>query len=179
MIVLRRRCADLTVFHYAQICVVHDDMRHYEPKEKADMVISELLGGFGCNELSPECLDASTHKLMKRKCLLLIQVYLSSAQCIVYPSKYTNFLIPFISIPTSVAIERESITGLFSYRDLLFNISCPFELSAFSMNGTLPKRLIDSKSIPTIICPSSNSIIRDVCLFILFLCPTVYSFHFR
>lgn len=29
-------------------------MRTYEPEEKADILVSELLGGFGDNELSPE-----------------------------------------------------------------------------------------------------------------------------
>lgn len=31
-------------------------MRDWEPPEKADVIISELLGSFGDNELSPECL---------------------------------------------------------------------------------------------------------------------------
>lgn len=41
-------------------------MRDFRPSEqdKADIVISELLGSFGDNELSPECLDGALH-LMK------------------------------------------------------------------------------------------------------------------
>lgn len=32
-------------------------MRDWNPPEKADIIVSELLGSFGDNELSPECLD--------------------------------------------------------------------------------------------------------------------------
>jgi len=37
--------------------VVASDMRDYNPDIKAHIVVSELLGSFGDNELSPECLD--------------------------------------------------------------------------------------------------------------------------
>lgn len=42
-----------------QVTVVSTDMRHWEPPEKADIIVSELLGSFGDNELSPECLDGA------------------------------------------------------------------------------------------------------------------------
>lgn len=35
------------------------DMRHLSVPEKADILVSELLGSFGDNELSPECLDGA------------------------------------------------------------------------------------------------------------------------
>ena len=34
-------------------------MRKFDPPEKADILVSELLGSFGDNELSPECLDGA------------------------------------------------------------------------------------------------------------------------
>ena len=34
-------------------------MRTWEAPEKADILVSELLGSFGDNELSPECLDGA------------------------------------------------------------------------------------------------------------------------
>lgn len=37
--------------------VVEADMRSWQPKEKADIIATELLGSFGDNELSPECID--------------------------------------------------------------------------------------------------------------------------
>ncbi len=36
--------------------VVPTDMREWSTQMKADIMVSELLGSFGCNELSPECL---------------------------------------------------------------------------------------------------------------------------
>lgn len=39
--------------------VVAADMRKWEATEKADILVSELLGSFGDNELSPECLDGA------------------------------------------------------------------------------------------------------------------------
>ena len=37
--------------------VVSCDMRYWDAPHKADLVVSELLGSFGDNELSPECID--------------------------------------------------------------------------------------------------------------------------
>lgn len=34
-------------------------MREWDAPEKADILVSELLGSFGDNELSPECLDGA------------------------------------------------------------------------------------------------------------------------
>ena len=39
--------------------VVSCDMREWQAPEKADILVSELLGSFGDNELSPECLDGA------------------------------------------------------------------------------------------------------------------------
>ena len=35
------------------------DMRLWQAPEPADVLVSELLGSFGDNELSPECLDGA------------------------------------------------------------------------------------------------------------------------
>ena len=42
-----------------QVEVVSCDMREWAAPEKADILVSELLGSFGDNELSPECLDGA------------------------------------------------------------------------------------------------------------------------
>uniref|UniRef100_A0A1A9ZYR9 Protein arginine N-methyltransferase n=1 Tax=Glossina pallidipes TaxID=7398 RepID=A0A1A9ZYR9_GLOPL len=39
------------------------DMREFSPPEQADILVSELLGSFGDNELSPECLDCAQRLL--------------------------------------------------------------------------------------------------------------------
>lgn len=49
-----------------RVTVVSSDMREFNPPEKADILVSELLGSFGDNELSPECLDGA-QKFLKSK----------------------------------------------------------------------------------------------------------------
>uniref|UniRef100_A0A0B7AFA1 Protein arginine N-methyltransferase n=1 Tax=Arion vulgaris TaxID=1028688 RepID=A0A0B7AFA1_9EUPU len=63
--------------------VVSCDMRDWEAPEKADILVSELLGSFGDNELSPECLDGA-------------QRYLKD-DGISIPEKYTSYLAPLMS----------------------------------------------------------------------------------
>ncbi|CAG0884407.1 unnamed protein product [Cyprideis torosa] len=58
------------------VTLVHCDMRVWDPPEKADIVISELLGSFGDNELSPECLDGA-NKVFKPDGISIPQAYTS------------------------------------------------------------------------------------------------------
>lgn len=58
-------------------------MRYWEAPEKADIIVSELLGSFGDNELSPECLDGA----QKFLCHDGISI----------PSQYTSFICPIQS----------------------------------------------------------------------------------
>ncbi|KAJ3368146.1 Protein arginine N-methyltransferase 5 [Allomyces arbusculus] len=46
-----------------QVEVVFADMRTWQAPEPCDILVSELLGSFGDNELSPECLDGVQHVL--------------------------------------------------------------------------------------------------------------------
>jgi type II protein arginine methyltransferase len=47
------------------VSLFYGDMRSVELPQKIDILISELLGSFGDNELSPECLDGAM-RFMKR-----------------------------------------------------------------------------------------------------------------
>lgn len=49
----------------SQVKLVYSDMRSFAPREKADIIVSELLGSFGDNELSPECLDGVMRTLKR------------------------------------------------------------------------------------------------------------------
>ena len=60
--------------------IVAADMRHWEAPQKADILVSELLGSFGDNELSPECLDGA-------------QQFLKEGGVSI-PQSYTSFLHP-------------------------------------------------------------------------------------
>lgn len=63
-----------------RVTIVNGDMRFWKPEQKCDILVSELLGSFGDNELSPECLDGA-------------QEYLKE-DGISIPSSYTSFLSP-------------------------------------------------------------------------------------
>jgi type II protein arginine methyltransferase len=41
-------------------------MRHWNPTELSDIMVSELLGSWGDNELSPECLDIAQERCLKK-----------------------------------------------------------------------------------------------------------------
>uniref|UniRef100_A0A4W5KMC8 Protein arginine N-methyltransferase 5 n=1 Tax=Hucho hucho TaxID=62062 RepID=A0A4W5KMC8_9TELE len=58
-----------------QVTVVSCDMREWVAPEKADIIISELLGSFGDNELSPECLDGAQNFL---KAIHIMVIYFAS-----------------------------------------------------------------------------------------------------
>lgn len=60
--------------------VIAADMRRWEATEKADILVSELLGSFGDNELSPECLDGAQRFLQPHG--------------ISIPFSYTSYLSP-------------------------------------------------------------------------------------
>ena len=55
-------------------------MRNWNPPELADLLVSELLGSFGDNELSPECLDGA-QRLLKPNGVSI-------------PTSYTSYLSP-------------------------------------------------------------------------------------
>ncbi|OAY67846.1 Protein arginine N-methyltransferase 5 [Ananas comosus] len=62
------------------VTIVSSDMRSWDAPEKADILVSELLGSFGDNELSPECLDGAQRFL--------------KPDGISIPSSYTSFIQP-------------------------------------------------------------------------------------
>ncbi|KAL0372016.1 UNVERIFIED_CONTAM: protein arginine N-methyltransferase 1.5 [Sesamum calycinum] len=62
------------------VTIVSSDMRNWDAPERADILVSELLGSFGDNELSPECLDGAQRFLKE--------------DGISIPSSYTSFIQP-------------------------------------------------------------------------------------
>lgn len=75
--------------------IVAADMRHWDPPEKADILVSELLGSFGDNELSPECLDGAQRFLRE--------------DGISIPTAYTSFLQPITTTKlwTDVRVQSD------------------------------------------------------------------------
>jgi len=69
---------------WRNVTVVSEDMRRWvppRPDDKADIMVSELLGSFGDNELSPECLDGA-------------QAFLRPGTGVSIPMSYTSHLAP-------------------------------------------------------------------------------------
>jgi len=65
---------------WTNVEIVGQDMRFWSAPKAADLIVSELLGSFGDNELSPECLDGAQRLLA------------SDGVCI--PTRYTSYLTP-------------------------------------------------------------------------------------
>ncbi|OZJ05601.1 hypothetical protein BZG36_01481 [Bifiguratus adelaidae] len=66
-----------------KVNIVFSDMRKWKPTEKVDILVSELLGSFGDNELSPECLDGA-QKFLKPNGVTI-------------PTSYTTYISPLAS----------------------------------------------------------------------------------
>jgi protein arginine N-methyltransferase 5 len=49
-----------------KVKIMHGDMRTLAVPEPADIMVSELLGSFGDNESSPECLDGAVRYLKRQ-----------------------------------------------------------------------------------------------------------------
>lgn len=71
------------------VTVVSTDMRHYKAPEEADILVSELLGSFSDNELSPECLDGA-QKFLKQDGISIPCSYTSYATPLSSPKLYSE-----------------------------------------------------------------------------------------
>ncbi|KAJ7966077.1 Protein arginine N-methyltransferase [Quillaja saponaria] len=71
------------------VTIVSCDMRHWDAPEKADILVSELLGSFGDNELSPECLDGA-QRFLKQDGISIPSSYTSFIQPVTASKLYTD-----------------------------------------------------------------------------------------
>lgn len=81
LVTLKHRAKDDWAAH--DVTVVATDMREWRTDLRADLIVSELLGSWGDNELSPECLDGANHLL--------------KADGVSIPQSYTSYLAPVSS----------------------------------------------------------------------------------
>jgi type II protein arginine methyltransferase len=65
------------------VSIIGSDMRDWHTGLRADIIVSELLGSWGDNELAPECLDGASH-LLKNSGISI-------------PESYTSYLAPVSS----------------------------------------------------------------------------------
>ncbi|KAH9798414.1 protein arginine N-methyltransferase 1.5 [Citrus sinensis] len=81
------------------VTIVSCDMRCWDAPEKADILVSELLGSFGDNELSPECLDGA-QRFLKQDGISIPSSYTSFIQPVT-ASKLHNDVIPCLCAQVS------------------------------------------------------------------------------
>ena len=97
--------------------LIFGDMRRVDLPEKVDILVSELLGSFGDNELSPECLDGAM-RFLKRKYArpLLTREFtltIHLANGISIPCSYTAYLAPLSSSKLyNAARESRELKGV-------------------------------------------------------------------
>ena len=83
-----------------RVQVIATDMRDWKPEEKADIIVSELLGSFGDNELSPECLDGAQNFLKE--------------DGISIPYRYRSFIAPIQSYKIYTELRKCKEYGSFT-----------------------------------------------------------------
>ncbi|XP_054160691.1 protein arginine N-methyltransferase 5-like isoform X2 [Oppia nitens] len=116
---------------FSKVDVIACDMRDWESSKKADIVISELLGSFGDNELSPECLDG-------------VWSYVKET-AVSIPISYTSYLAPIQSqrLYSEAAQLRERDkpahgvfeTGYVVFMRNFYSIDAPKPLFTFCHNN--------------------------------------------
>lgn len=80
---------------YYEIEIIESDMRVWDPKVEADIIVTELLGSFSDNELSPECIDGVWK--------------FSATHTISIPREYSSYLAPICSYKLNQKLfERKS-----------------------------------------------------------------------
>jgi hypothetical protein len=89
-----------------KVKLLFGDMRYIEVPEKVDILISELLGSFGDNELSPECLDGANRFLKRSSYRSLAHKESAESACHNYSGCHIDTIIihspfgPFVVLET-------------------------------------------------------------------------------
>eukprot|EP00596_Hydrurales_sp_CCMP1899_P008489 CAMPEP_0119051778 /NCGR_PEP_ID=MMETSP1177-20130426/73282_1 /TAXON_ID=2985 /ORGANISM="Ochromonas sp, Strain CCMP1899" /LENGTH=677 /DNA_ID=CAMNT_0007031099 /DNA_START=71 /DNA_END=2101 /DNA_ORIENTATION=+ len=128
----------------SDVKIINKDMRHWIPPERADIMVSELLGSWADNELSPECLDVAQGTCLKDNGVSI-------------PTDYTSYMAPMTSTKLWTAArdmtslmrgESGARTGLDSPYVVHFHncrvLTKAQPLFKFSHPNELPVDLIDN-----------------------------------
>jgi protein arginine N-methyltransferase 5 len=138
-----------------RVTIIHEDMRSWKADCQADIMVSELLGSFGDNELSPECLDGA-------------QRYLK-ADGISIPYSYTSFICPV----QSPRIFSELLYNRDANKPYYANFETPFVVylhNCFFLAETKPLFTFEHPNFST---PIDNSRYGEV----EFTIPTTGTMH--
>ncbi|KAK6129844.1 hypothetical protein DH2020_036430 [Rehmannia glutinosa] len=124
-----------------RVTIVSCDMRNWNAPEKADILVSELLGSFGDNELSPECLDGA-QRFLKEDGISIPSSYTSFIQpvtaCKLYNDVKPWFLFPHIKshkdllhFETAYVVKLHRVARL-AHTQPVFTFTHPEDLSKTS-----------------------------------------------
>ena len=120
------------------VTVVSCDMRYYDAPEQADILVSELLGSFSDNELSPECLDGA-QKFLKEGGISI-------------PCKYTSYATPLSSPKLFAEVSACKEVGKIPEA----HYECPYVVRLQNVNY-----LDEPKSVFTFVHPNSDHPINN------------------
>lgn len=81
---------------FSKVTMLFGDMRNLNIDYKFDIIVSELLGSFGDNELSPECLRDVEKNYLGRDGVMIPQSYSSFVRPVVYPILWNNVSFLFL-----------------------------------------------------------------------------------
>ncbi|KAL5699779.1 type II protein arginine methyltransferase [Ranunculus cassubicifolius] len=107
------------------VTIISCDMRSWDAPEKADILVSELLGSFGDNELSPECLDGA-QRFLKHDGISIPSSYTSYIQPVTASKLYNDAKMhkDLLHFETSYVVKLHSIAKL-SPSQPVFSFSHP------------------------------------------------------
>lgn len=150
------------------VTLIHEDMTTWKSTDKVDLCISELLGSFGCNELSPECLWNIEQNHSKKDTIFIPQSYTSSVAPIVCPLLYQklkfqgeNYLEePWVmhNIPYNILSNR--VHELWTFEHPHKNSSGSFDI--FNKNNTIEFKVKHRSEIHGIIGYFSAKLYDDI-----------------
>lgn len=120
---------------WTNVDIIASDIRAWKTSVIADVIVSELLGSWGDNELSPECLDG-------------VQKYLNQKDGIMIPFSYTSFLRP-ISATRLWQGARDMLNGK--------GLDTPFVVKFDHFNAFCPSKPLFTFAHPNLNIPIDNS----------------------
>jgi hypothetical protein len=98
-----------------KVKLLFGDMRSLDVPEPVDVLISELLGSFGDNELSPECIDGAQRFLKRTSSLPTCNTHVLTRQ---QPQEYQ---FPHPTQPISPPFPLQNYTMKHAHRRMLLN----------------------------------------------------------
>ena len=118
---------------FNNVTMIYKDMRYFNPKDynidSIDICISELLGSFGDNELSPECLK-NIEKYMSKNGIMIPYDYTSFLRPVYCPSIWSiikdykeNFNSPYVIYFKKAYFPIEECKNVFYFKHDLKNLN--------------------------------------------------------